>query len=509
MQSSIYCFSFISGLGYRNNFFFRSFNNAKHQRKAVLFASENPLLDFILKCCSEKRLEAFKNIALCGIGYLGKSFLMKMTFNALVKEFSDKKNYFKYHFLPFIQFRELKYYTHGTIEAVVKNNVDPLVIFLDGLDELNESKRMDLDNEIQNIKISSRNVRFIISGRNSSFIDLDFFSKSTQLYLEKYSDPHDLKLKELMKDYEGTPIVDLLTIPTYRNFILEKEIAKDSKLEIFYNLLVQNNLKNDKNKRDRSNNITSRMISNIEINLIIKELSEFCYILFCKGEIVFSESSLKNHFNNLDHFIFVINSAIIDYYDENNISFISNFYYEYFITFALMTKSKKIIYQVFFTMGNIKISCIDILILFLNCASTKSKYIYNYLKRKIVKDDIVGILLCEFDMLTNSKRYEYFISIYNEYKKENKNIYYGRFRQVFGPLKNINNMAQRMQQLLPDNYKTHTVNYLKSEILGFLQRPSKDYITSFGNAIILLIPFIKTFGQIMSKQLLKKSQYLL
>jgi hypothetical protein len=453
--------------------------------------SENPLLDFILKSLMEMKLASFRNIALCGIGYLGKSFIMKMTFDTLLREFSDKKNYIKYKYIPFIQFLELKYYSRGKVEAIVKNTIDPLLIFLDGLDELSESKRVELDNEIQNLQISNNNIRFVIAGRNSSFINLDLLHNSIQLYLVKYFDPNDLELFELMKEYNGTPIADLLTIPTYRNFILENKISKDSKLEEFYNLLVQNNLKSDKKRRDRANNVTPRMISNIEIDLIIKELSEFCFILFKNGEFVFSEKILNNHLKKTEHFIFVINSAIIDFYDEDNISFISNFYFEYFVANALLTKSRNIITQIFFTMGKIKIYYIDILMLFLNCASSKSKYKYDYIKRKIVKDDIAGILLCEFDLLSDSKRFEYLVNIFNEFKKENKSIYYGRFRQVYGPLKNINNMAQRMQQLLPDTYKTKGILFLKFEIMNFLQNPSSEYIISFGNAVILLIPFIK------------------
>jgi hypothetical protein len=450
----------------------------------------NPLLDFVLSSFSEKKLSSFKNIALCGIGYLGKSFLMKMTFNALIQEFSNKNNYEKYQFLPFIQFRELKYYHRGDIEDIVKNNIDPLLIFLDGLDELNESKKIDLNNEIQNILMSNNRVRFIIAGRNSSFIDIDIFHNSTHLYLEKHSDIDDLELLELITKYNGTPIADLLPIPSYRNFVLENNISSDSKLDEFYNLLVQNNLSRDKEKEDRSKNITSRMTSDVEINVVIEILSEFCYNLFINKNNVFSENELKSYIRNETYFIFVINSAIIDYQDKNNISFISNFYYEYFVSNALLIKSNKTISRIFFSRGKIKIAIIDILVIFMNCLKTKSLKRYKYFEKEITKDDIVYILLCEFDLLLNSDRYKYFISIFKKYKKEKKGIYYGRFRQVYGPLKNIDNMAQRMQQLLPDCYKKKALEYLQSEIFDFLKTPKKEDVLSFGNAVILLIPFI-------------------
>jgi hypothetical protein len=471
---------------------------------AKIAISENPLLDYILSCCSERRMSSFKNITLCGIGYLGKSFLMKMAFNTLINKFSEKKSYFDYQFIPFIQFRELKYYNYGIIENIVKNNIDPLLIFLDGLDELNESKRINLNNEIQNILANNKYVRFIISGRNSSFIDFDIFPDSTQLYLEKYSDPNDKELIELMEEYSGTPVADLLPIPTYRNFVLEKRISKDSKLEEFYNLLVQSSLEKDKEKSDRSNNISQRMGSNINIDTIIKEISEFCYKLFIHKRNVFTENELKEYIKRESYFIFIINSAIIDYHDETNISFVSNFYFEYFVSNALLTKSKKTLTKFFFTEGKIKILNIDILMLFMNCAKSQAKYTLEFIKNKLLNDDIVCILLCEFDIITNKDRFNYFLSIFNEYKKEKKGIYYGRFRQVYGPLKNINNMAQRMQQLIPDCYKTDSIYFLKSEIMSFLQHPSKDDILSFGNAVILLIPFIENIWTEREQAIIKE-----
>jgi hypothetical protein len=106
------------------------------------------------------------------------------------------------------------------------------------------------------------------------------------------------------------------------------------------------------------------------------------------------------------------------------------------------------------------------------------------------KDNIVYILLCEFDNISDYERYKYFISIFKLYKTDKKTIYYGRFRPSYGPLKNIDSMAQRMQQLLPDRYKIDAVNFLKSKIESYLHNSSKQDTLSFGNAVILLIPFI-------------------
>ena len=402
------------------------FNGTMYKKKAVIIdknqyfnpnpyaeilIGENPLLDYILSCCSERNLSSFKNIALCGIGYLGKSFLMRMAYDTLIYNFSDKSICYNYQFLPFIQFHELKYYNYGILEANVKNNIDPLFIFLDGLDELNESRRITLNNEIQNILLKNNRVRFIIAGRNSSFLDFDIFSNSIQLYLEKYIDPNDKELKELIEEYADTPLSDLLPIPTYRNFVLEKGISKDSKLEDFYKLLVQDNLEKDRLKIDRSNNISSRMTSALEIDIIIEKLSNFCFEQFINKRNVFTEIELRENISNVSQFIFILNSSIIDYYDVNNVSFITNFYYEYFVSNALLSKSKKIITEIFFTRGKIKVLYIDLLLFFMNCARTKSKEIFHFIKRKMLYDDISCILLCEFDSIPNKDRYEFFISI--------------------------------------------------------------------------------------------------
>jgi hypothetical protein len=65
-------------------------------------------------------------------------------------------------------------------------------------------------------------------------------------------------------------------------------------------------------------------------------------------------------------------------------------------------------------------------------------------------------------------------------------------------------MARRMQQLLPNRYKTDAVNFLKSEITNYLQHPSKDGILSFSNAVILLIPFIDDLWSEKERIILKE-----
>jgi len=65
-------------------------------------------------------------------------------------------------------------------------------------------------------------------------------------------------------------------------------------------------------------------------------------------------------------------------------------------------------------------------------------------------------------------------------------------------------MAQRMQQLLNDYYTTDSITFLKSEILNFLRYPAKENVLSFGNAVILLIPFNKEIWTEKEQLILKE-----
>ncbi|MCL2183063.1 MAG: hypothetical protein FWB85_06310 [Chitinispirillia bacterium] len=456
---------------------------------AKVITGDNPLLDFVINYCTENKVDSFKNIILCGLGYLGKSFLMKTTFNRLIEEFSDKNNYCKYKFLPFIQFYELKHYSPMQISNDIKNPFEPLIIFLDGFDELNESKKIVLNNEIQNILNSNNCVRFIISGRNSSF-DIDIFSDKIQLNLEKCYDYNDIEFMRLREEYKDTPIADLLPIPMYRKFIQERRISKNSTLEEFYSLLIEERLLDDKKRADFSHGILTRGTSRIDITEFIAKISDFCYCLFIDKKNVFTEDELKKHFNDVNLFNFAIGLPIIDYQDVGNISFISNFYYEYFISNILLTQNKCTVCSNLFIRGKVRISSIDILVLYMSRVKIKSKKIYDYFMNKMCKYDIACILLCEFDSITDAERYAYFISIYEEYKKGKKQIFYIRFRRIYGPLKNVDNMAQRMQQLLPNSKKQDALKFLKAEIDKYLSHPSTDDSLAFANAVILLIPRI-------------------
>jgi hypothetical protein len=90
------------------------------------------------------------------------------------------------------------------------------------------------------------------------------------------------------------------------------------------------------------------MNSDIDINNIIDKISNFCFNLLKNGNRVFTENGIKELLNKESDYIFVLYSSIIDYQDMNNISFVSNFYFEYFVSNALMNKKTKEVSQFFF-----------------------------------------------------------------------------------------------------------------------------------------------------------------
>ncbi|GHT55098.1 hypothetical protein FACS1894109_00980 [Spirochaetia bacterium] len=451
------------------------------------FVSENPLFDYILENLHNCDWRDFFHIFLNGIGYVGKSFMMRLSFNCLKNELSNHNNYTKYKCIPFIQFCDLKYYVIGSIKEKIYNNIEPLLFFVDGLDEVNISLRENLFKEINNVLEYNKSVRFVISGRSSSFDVLNRIEKqSIKLRIEKYIDMDDYDLLELMNDYKGTPIYDLLPIPTYRNFIKDKKDSHFLSIDDFIKTLIEKNLNTDARK-----NILPRSTPSTSIAGIIKKLSEFTFSLFLKNTSVFSDIELRDVFNSDNDFSFVLDSAIIDYKDNTKISFVSNFYYEYFIANAIISKNKKEIVSCFFIRKKIKISALDIFVVFLNLISTRDKEKYSYVLNKTFSVFTEFSLVCDFESFSDNDRKTYYLKIYKKYNNSKKHIYYARFRQSFGPLKNIDNMAQKMQLLLPESKRAIILAMLKSEIENYFKKPTNDKVITFANSIILLMPFIE------------------
>jgi hypothetical protein len=469
-------------------------------------SSNNPLFDYIKIGLQEQKWENFKNKFIKGIGSIGKSFVMKLSYNALIDEFSVKKNYEKYKCLPFVLFFELKNYAVGHVDSIIHNNRDPVLLFLDGLDEINENGKINLAKEIQRIVDKNKYVRFIIAGRSPSFITEinNSLFNTEHLRLEKYIDPEDSDLLNILLKYKNMPVVDLLPIPAYRNFISANNDIKITTVAKLMDDLIVNKLNEDRKRSDYADSISERIKSNIDIRKIVENLSRFCFYLFRKNINIFSLTELQERFHMDDEFLFVLHSAILDYKDEQNISFVSNSYYEYFIARAFVKKTKNEIKSFIFVKNKINIKIIDIFTILLNILKTADTNKYKFFMKKSIAHSLEFFLLCDFDSFSDKDRYSHYVSIFRKYNKEKKHIYYGRFRQSYGVLINIDNMAQKMQMLLPESKRSHAIVLLKKEIDHYLRKSTKDRVIEFANSIILLTPFIENLWSNEQQKTLQK-----
>jgi hypothetical protein len=458
--------------------------------------NENPLFDYITENLQQSTWDNIKHIFLKSIGGNGKSFLMGLTYNTLLDELLlQKENNKKYKTMPFIQFEQLKYYSNGCIENDIKNNIDPLLFFLDGLDEISEFSRIELSKELQRIINKNIRVRFVISGRSPAFINeiQSCFTMVEHLRLEKYADYSDIDLLRLLDKYKDTSIVTLLPIPFYRNYLLDNQDKQFQSKSDIDNTLIYDRFFEDKERYDYAKDKSKRFSSydnEAYIKKIIKKMSLFCFELFKADKNTFTENELHNFIINDDDddFIFVLHSSIIQQ-NDTTLSFISYFYYEYFVSKYIIEKPVKEIERLLFINRKIKISSVSIFSTVLNLLQDYFPAKHKHIKRKAINHSIETILLCDFASLSEKERFENYISIFNKYNKENKHIYYGRFNQPYNVLANINNMAQRMQELLPESKLDNALSILQTNINNYLMNPQKEENITFVNCVILLTPF--------------------
>jgi len=117
-----------------------------------------------------------------------------------------------------------------------------------------------------------------------------------------------------------------------------------------------------------------------------------------------------------------------------------------------------------FLRRKIRVDLIDIFAFLLNQLKEFNQATYNSLIHQITKKKPVYFLLCDYEAFSDDDRYKYFLAIFKKYQKEKKYIYYFRFQQVYGPLKNIDNMARKMQLLLPESKRNTFLAILKKEM---------------------------------------------
>jgi hypothetical protein len=471
----------------------------------IVLVDENPLFVYIHQMLCENNWTTFPNIFLSGIGYIGKTFIYRLTFNQLIDVFSVEENHFKYNCLPFLQSLDLKYYAENSIISKILNPVDPLLMFLDGLDEITPSNRIVLAKEISRTISTYPKVRFIISGRDSSYAELSGNLYSVQtLRIEKYVDPDDTDLIRILTEYNATPIVDLLPIPLYRNFIKERSKYHFKSFADFIKTLIEENLQKDSLRNNYALNNSRRATPNIALDMIISKLSNFCLNLFYNHSNIFTEDILRTLFQEDSAFFFILQSSIIDYKNSEHISFVSNFYYEYFAANGATKVNLFKSIRLFIRRNKIIISRLDVFVVFLKLLFSFSLLKYHFIQRTALYCSVEFTLACEFETFSDITRYYYFKKIFRNYNFRKKFIYYGRFRAEYGLLKNIGNMAQKMQELLPATARDKALAILLTQIRRYLKAPDDDNAIAFANCITLLTPYIESLWELKQQHAIQK-----
>ena len=115
-----------------------------------------------------------------------------------------------------------------------------------------------------------------------------------------------------------------------------------------------------------------------------------------------------------------------------------------------------------------------------------NSYAYNVIIQRLKKISSVYVLLTNYKNLSSSDRYFAYNKIVNEFNHSKQLIYYARFIQSPGLLKNIESLAYSLHDLLPIEYYDKAIIRHCEVIKHFLEKPLEKNITKFENAIILL-----------------------
>lgn len=464
------------------------------------------LSNFLLDKLETLEIENFPTILLRGVAGAGKTLEMKIAYNAIIDEFSNPLNYGEYQFCPIPYFFELKNYQENFFSPEDKNLC--YLLFLDGLDELPDSKIVALKKTLANIQTQYPLARFIISGRDASFIsEIISYRGSIVIKLQSHIDLSNLELMGLIDKYKQTPLEGLVVIPFYRNFISSQECKKNKSYKDFWELLITSRLKSDKTRFDNGHDISSRTSVNspIQIESVLRDITAFCFNLFKFDRLVFTKSDIDNSIKEINEVLFILSSSIINYKTDEKISFISSIYYEFFVANYYASKNDLSLLKkdLFTTTGKIKTKYLNILSIMLNILDSNQS-MYEKLIKVLNKENPAYILLTDYETLTNDKRYILYLKVIEEYNKSKKSIYYTRFSSSNDLLQNIGSLSDSLTSLLPKEYFTKAVEKHIKTIHSFLVNPQEDTLTEFSNAVILLGVGNRKIWNVEQQNLIKK-----
>ena len=463
----------------------------KNKYKTLLKTSDNnkniantfSLFEYINNLLQTCELQSFKDIYVKGSHGISKSVEMKFAYNKLLEKCSSNEAYRLYTYLPTPYFFELKNFNDDIFENITD---EAPLLFLDGLDEISDEKIIALKKQMNNLRAKNPGCRFIVSGRDAAFITE--FVDSKQSKDVKLLPFIDSDVQSLMWYYKGTPLESLVSIPFYRNFAASHKENHFRTYKDFIETLITERLREDKNKRDRSNNNAPRKYkqsSKFEDELN-QHVSEFCYKLFKENIQIFTQEQLNIFFQNEEELDFLLKSSLINYQNENEISFFSNIYFEYYLAYYFSRQKFSVIQKEFFlTNKKINVKYINIISILLNLMDTSASS-YKELTSILEKDNICYILLTDFDKLTEEKRFEWYTKIINDYNSNKKLKYYARGEGSYDRLANIDSLSDKLTDLLPENFHSNAIDMHLSCIKNFLDNPTEEKLREFSNSVILL-----------------------
>lgn len=444
-----------------------------------VLSGKNILSDFIISQFRNDELRDFSNIFIRGVAGIGKSTEMRIAYQNLIDKCSNENCYHEFHFLPTPYFYELKNYQQNCFKIAEKET--PL-LFLDGVDEIPHSELQFFARDLSNLASQNPSVRFVISGRDASFpVEINSL-KHIDVRLSFYV---DTDLQNLIYKFKGTIFEPFVGIPFYRTFLCSQNFNNVNTYKEFIGTLITSRLENDKQKFDRGENLIPSIDEGINLDKIQNKLAEFAYNLFKSRKRVFVKTDLKEYFNKKE-ILFITNSCLFDYKNEENISFFSNIYFEYFVAAYYSHKKYSLARkELFLSTGKIIVQNVNIVAILLNLIPNTTR-LYKKLTHQLSCETSAYILLTDYALLTPQKRFDFYKKIIDEFNVAGKIIYYISFRHSHDLLKNIDSLSDSMHRLLPEEFYDDAIKMHCNDILDFIKSPSYDRITFFENAVILL-----------------------
>lgn len=445
--------------------------------------SLNPLIDLLKEKIATTKFEDLPDFYLKGVAGIGKSEELKKTYNHFITVFSKPEAFrnYQYVFIPF--FYDLKEYQKDFFNFKDKESF--YLLFLDSLDELSDEKILELSKTLKTIKSNYKFAKFIVSGRNASFLSTFFKDENvSELFLNTYVDE---KLGFLLRQYKGTFFESLVTIPFYREFIETEKAKQITSYKQFFNSFVDEQLKSDKQNHDYVENISPRTpeMSLINLGEIKTGLIKLVADMNRNGTKRFSESDLK-HYLQCDNLSFALNSSLFDYKSKEEIYFVSNIFFEYFHALLLKKKPYKQVKKEFInSKGDIRVSNVNVLYILMNNLTPNDR-LYRSLERLLSRISLAYILLADFMTLPSDVRFKKYVQIIDEFNKKKELIYYVRFHESYDLFENIPSLADKMFELIPDEKQLDAINIHIGYLEQFLVTPCENELKSFCNAVILL-----------------------